>query len=360
MNKINLLPILGAIAIPTILALRAPDDSISFAPDSETAISMEFNNTLEFFLDDFSAEAMGNDVGDAVGDIEMSGNVNIEVAFTDTYTSVADGMPRSFAREFNDANITGEGSVTAQGESESQAFELESALSDVTVEFKWNDEEEQYDAAYPEDEEGDEDLLDDLIARADLAFMLPAGEVSVDDEWDIDAFELATLLVPSGDLGYDTEDGDRADIDGEEGGIDDNALEMMRSLMEGEVKGKYKGVNDEGLAEIAITLEIAGDKDFADLIAEGIRKAMDASGGEIPEDFMPEIETFAVELSLDGEGTLLWDVRAGHVASFVMSAETEIAVTLEMSMPQPGMTIPISADIILGGSAEISIEASDA
>jgi hypothetical protein len=358
MKKLHLLPLIGALALPTLLALHPPGDSLVFAPEDGSEVGMEFTNSLEFFLDDFAAEAMGQDIGAMMGDVEANVNVEIEVAFTDTYGSTADGKPLSFTRAFGDAGITGEATGSGGGESDSQSFELEGALSGTNVNFAWDEDESEYIATYPEDESGDEDLLGGLEARVDLAFLLPDGEVSKDDEWEIDPVELAKLLVPGGDLGYDTEEGDRESMADTEDEMNDDAIEALRSLMEGEVTATYKGLNDDGMAEVSIKLEIAGDRDFSDLIAQAIQAAADASGEDVPADQIPNIDSFDVSLALDGEGTLLWDPKTGHVNSFSMSAETELSLDVAMSMTQQDMEIPITGSIVLGGSAEIGLEAS--
>jgi len=358
MKKIHLLPLVGALTLPALLALHPPGDSLRFAPEEGSEVGMEFTNSLEFFLDDFAAEAMGQDVGAMVGDVEANVSVEVEVAFQDTFRSTEDGRPMAFTRAFGDAGITGEAGGSGGGESDSKSFELESAMSGTTVNFNWDEDESDYVASYPDDEDGDEDLLTGLEARTDFGFLLPEGEVSKDDEWEIDPVQLAMLLVPGGDLGYDTEEGDRDNMNDSEDEMNDEAIEAMRSLMQGEVTGTYKGINDDGLAEISIKLEIAGDRDFSDLIAKAIQAAADASGEDVPADQMPNIDSFEVELSLDGEGTLMWDPKAGHVSSFSMSAETELAISAAMSMKQQDMEIPITGEIVLGGSAEIGLETS--
>lgn len=359
MKKQYFLPILGALCLPALLALRTPGDSLRFAPAADAEVSMEFTNSMEFFLDDFTAEAMGQDVGAMLGDVEANVSIDIEVAFADTYTKTAEGRPTTFQREYGDAAITGEFTGSAQGESDSQSFELESGLSGTKVRFAWNDDEGEYTKSFVDDEDGDEELLAGLEDRIDLAFLLPEEEVEVGAEWAIDPLKLAMLLVPGGDLAYDTEGGDRSGMGDSDDEMNDSAIEAMRELMQGEVTGTYKGLNDDGLAEISIALEIAGDKDMADLVAKAIQAAADASGEEVDPSQMPEIRTFTLELSLDGEGTLLWDPRVGIVNSFTMSAETELALTVEMAVSQEVMEFPVTGELILGGSAEIGLEASN-
>lgn len=351
------LPILGALALPALLALRTPGDSLRFAPEADTEVSMAFTNSVEFFLDDFSAEAMGQDIGAMLGDVEANVSLAIEVAFADKYTRTSEGRPMAFDREFGDASITGEFTGSAQGESQSQSFQLAAGMSGEKVRFVFDEDDDKYTKSYVDDEAGDVERLDGLEERMDLAFLLPEEAVEAGAEWKIDPLKLATLLVPGGDLAYDTDAGDRGGMDQAGDEMNDSAIEAMRELMKGDVTGTYKGLNDDGLAEISIKLEIAGDRDMSDLVTKAMQAAADASGEEIDPSQMPEIKTFTLELSLDGEGTLLWDPRAGIVSSFSMSAETDVTLTVEMSVINEGMQFPVTGELILGGSAEIDLEA---
>lgn len=351
MHTKRFLPLL---ALPALLSLYEPGAEVRFAPAEDTEVSMAFTNRVELFLDDFAAEAMGQDMGAMIGDVEMSVTMDLEAAFTDTYRSSGDNRPMTFSRLYDGASMSGEFSAAAQGESEGESFEVESALEGSTVDWRWDEDEEDYVPAWPEDEDRDEETLEGLLPRLDLAFMLPTEEVAEGDSWDIDALELAALLLPGGDLGYDTEGGDRGEM---EDGFDEEQLEeMMSDLFEGEVKATFKGMRDE-LAEIEISLEIDGDEDFADMVADGIAQAIEISGEEVDPSMIPSIETFTMSVALEGEGVLLWDMGAGHARSFEMSSELEFGVEVEIFVAQEGMEFPVTGEVLLGGSMEVAMEA---
>jgi hypothetical protein len=359
MKTLRFLPLL---AVPALLALDMPRADISFAPSSDASIEMTYENNAEFFLDELSVNFMGNDMGGLIGAIDASVNIELESTFTDTYRSVEDGQPMSFQRVYGAANIGGEGSMEAQGESESNSFSVDSALENATVSFKWDEEEEEYTRAFVDDEEADDTLLQGLLPRLDLAFMLPEEGVSVDDEWQVDAIQIASLLVPGGDLAYDVEGRDEADFSSFDGGMDsDEAYDTLVELIDGDVTAKFKGMREDDeshLAEIQITMDISGEEDFADKIVDAILAGIEASGGDVPTDAIPEFNTFALSVAFDGEGTLMWDVRAGHAASFTMSSEVEVALAVNVAIDAEGMAGEVDGEIILGGAAEISMEAS--
>lgn len=360
MNTKYLLPALGLAALPFLQSSKPAADSLRFAPAADATVTMEFANSLEFFLEDFSLEAMGQDMSEMMGDVEATLNADIEVEFTDEYTSTEDGRPLSFARTYGEGAINGELTGSGGGESDTTAFELNDGMDGHTVLFSWDSEEDEYTKAYPEDVEGDEDLLAGLSGRADLAFMLPTGEVEVDEEWTIDPTMLAELLVPGGDLNYDTPDGDRdrsMETSGDE--MDEEMLNTLRDLMSGEVTGTYKGLNDDGMAVIEVEMDLAGDKNLADMIMSAMEQFASASGEDINPDEMPSFDDFTVDFTLEGSGTLIWDAKAGLAVSFTMSAETEVAVSVAMTMePQPGMVMDMTSQVSFGGSADISMDVS--
>ena len=352
MKTLRFLPLL---ALPALLSLYEPGAEMRFAPEEGAEVSLAFTNHLEMSLDDFSAEAMGQDMGAMIGDIEMSVVVDLEAEFTDTYNSASGNRPTAFMRSYDGATVSGEFSAAAQGESEGDSFEVESGMEGSRVMWTWDEDENDYVPTYPEDEEGDEERLEGLLPRLDLAFMLPTEEVSEGDSWTIDPLELAALLMPGGDLAYDTETGDRGEMD--EAMDTDEIEEMMGALFEGEVTATYKSTNDEGLAEIEVKMDISGEEDFAEMVAEGMQKAIEMRGQEIDPADLPSIETFAVSIAMEGEGVLLWNMRAGHVASFNMSSDLEFGLELEVLIAQEGMEIPATGEILLGGSMEIALEA---
>ncbi len=359
MKTLRFLPLL---AVPALLALAMPEAEITFAPSPDADIEMTFENSAEFFLDELSVSFMGNDMSGMLGSVDASVNVEIESVFTDTYRKVEDGVPTSFERSFGACNIGGEGSINAQGESQSDSFSIDSALEGAAVRFSWNEEEDEYARTYVDDEEADEALLKGLMPRLDLAFMLPEGGVAVDDEWKVDPIQLASLLIPGGDLAYDIEGRDKADFSSFDGAMgNEEALAQVTKLMTGEVTAKFKGMRsgeESHLAEIKISMDISGKEDFADMVADAIRAGIEASGEDIPTDAIPDFNTFALAVSLEGEGILIWDVKAGHMASFSMTSEIEVSLAVNVSVDADGMAGEVDGEVVLGGSAEISMEAS--
>ena len=342
MKTLRFLPLL---AIPAFLAFTQPETTLTFSPAADSTVAITFENSAEFFLDDFSASVMGNDMTAMLGSVDASVNMEMESDFTDTYKSVTDGRPMSFERTFGAANIGGEFTGSSDGGSESESFSIDSALEDATVRFTWNEEDEDYTRAFVDDEDADADLLKGLMPRLDLAFMLPEGEVKVGDTWTMDAIQLASLLIPGGDLAYDVEGRDDADFSDFEGAM---------------VTATFKGMGEgdsSHLAEIQIEMDISGEEDFADMVADAIRKGLEASGQEIPMDQIPEFNTFALSVGFEGEGTLVWDMRAGHAASFNMSSEIEVGLAVNVSFDMEGMAGDAEGEVVLGGAAEINMEA---
>ena len=359
MKNLRFLPL---VAIPAFLAFTQPETELSFSPSKDASVEITFENSAEFFLDDFSASVMGNDMTAMLGDVDVSVNLEMESTFSDTYRTVSDGRPVSFERTYGASNIGGDFTGSSDGEAESKSFSIDSALEDATVRFTWNDEDEDYTRAFVDDEEADEALLKGLLPRLDLAFMLPEGAVKADDTWAVDPIQLASLLIPGGDLAYDIEGREDADFSDFEGAMgNEDAYAAVTKLMEGEVTATFKGMGEgdsSHLAEILIEMDISGEEDFADMVADAIRKGLEASGQEVPMDQIPEFNTFALAVGFEGEGTLVWDMRSGHVASFAMTSEIEVALAVNVSFDMEGIAGDAEGEVVLGGAAEISMKAS--
>jgi len=359
MKNLRFLPL---VAIPAFLAFTQPETELTFSPSKDASIEITFENSAEFFLDDFSASVMGNDMTAMLGAVDMSMNMEMESTFTDNYSSVRGGRPVSFERTYGASNMGGDFTGSSDGESESESFSFDSALEDSTVRFTWNEDDEEYTRAFVDDEEADESLLEGLFPRLDLSFMLPEGEVNPADTWAVDPIQLASLMIPGGDLAYDIEGRDDADFSDFEGAMgNEEAYAAISKLMEGDVTATFKGMGEDDsshLAEILIEVDISGEEDFADMIADAIRKGLEASGQDVPMDQIPEFNTFAMAVGLEGEGTLIWDMRSGHVSSFSMSSEIELALAMNMSFDMEGMAGDAEGEVVLGGAAEINMEAS--
>jgi len=178
------------------------------------------------------------------------------------------------------------------------------------VVFSWDEDEEQYTAAFHEDSEGDEDLLEDLWGDADLLGFLPEDEVEEGDSWEPDVEAFKRLLSPGGDLVFLDDEG--------ESSADEIDEEIDESL-DGEIECELESIED-GIAIISVTMELEGTGDIeTDMEGDG---EMIESGVQLRE----------VTIESEYEGTLTWDLRAGHMVSFNLVGETEVSILEQVTL----------------------------
>jgi hypothetical protein len=334
-----------AIGAPALISFTIPRDTISFAPKAGSSVAKTFVMKGEIEMDDMSFLMNGEDPG-MTPDMEMTTTWEQTVSVTDEYTSMADGHPKKLSRSFDSIGqeIEVSTSVDMMGSVEDSDISGEgtSELEGKTVIFAWNADDEEFTASYPEGEDGDDDLLEGLDEDMDLRVLLPDGDVSEGDEWDLDLSGLTTLLAPGGNLHLDIEmDGEEASMGGPDPSMMSNLGEIMGEL-EGEATGTYAGtreVDGVKLAVVKIKLDINTARDMTDMIEEMMGEGM-------PEGIEMSLDRGDIELTCEGEGTLLWNVGAGHAYSLESEFEMTMSMDVEMSMNMgEEITIEVSTEM---------------
>ncbi|MDC3307375.1 hypothetical protein OAV47_00920 [bacterium] len=296
------------------LALLAPalflSDTPSVAVDAGTKVTKTYENALKMELQSISIE-FGDEEQEVPEDQlpEVTIEDNELVVFTDEYLAVEDGRGTKIARTFDTLEDSSTQTVSMpDGEGGEEATEGESELTGVTVVFAWDADEEVYAAAFGEDEEGDEDLLEDLEGDADFLFMFPGEEVEVGDSWEVEAEVFTLITSPSGDLKIDSED--ESDDDNEFG-------EQFEDNLSGDFEVTFKSIED-GVAEVVfegvVDTEIELDRETPEGAPEGL---------ELQQGF---------EFSFDVSGTLLWNMEAGIAISMEMEADVEMNTSNTQTM----------------------------
>lgn len=288
------------------LAFLAPallvSDTPSVAVDVGTKVTKTYENALKVELQSISIE-----FGDEEQEVpeENLPEVVIEdnelVVFTDEYLAVDGGRGTRVARTFDTLEDSSTQTVSMpDGDGNEDLTEGESELTGTTVVFTWDDDEEVYDAAFGEDEDADEDLLEDLEGDADFLFMFPGEEVEVGDSWEVEAEVFTLITSPSGDLKIDSED---------ESDDDDEFGEQFEDNLSGEFEVTLESIED-GVAKVVfegvVETEIELDREAPEEAPEGL---------ELQQGF---------EFSFDVSGTLLWNMEDGIAISMEMEADVEM------------------------------------
>ncbi|MEQ1893243.1 MAG: hypothetical protein ABL998_11910, partial [Planctomycetota bacterium] len=218
------------------------------------------------------------------------------VKVTDELGPVADGRPASLVRRFDE--LSQETSwAPAEEDSTSSAG---SPFQGRRVRFTWNDEDERFEAAAADDKDLDDELAALLDEDMDLRLLLPAAEVEVGDEWELDARLYLAFMWPGGLLEWQ-EKGQEEDTSAEDRARNHQTIENLT----GEGRATLKELREEDgrtLAVIAVELDIQTSTEFEQELGE---------------------ETITVTTVIERElaGEILWDVEAGHAASAELEGE---------------------------------------
>lgn len=335
---------LGLAALATCVFSAPVADRPAFQPEAGSSVSKTFEYGVDFALDEFIALVDGQDVAAMLGSFELSVEVQNTIAVTDTYVAPGDGRPAKLKRAFDSLEGLTNVALTTDFGGEDQEMPSSSDLEGTSVIFTWDEEAEDYKASF-EDEDGDADLLAGLVEDMDLRALLPPGEVSPDDTWEVDLERLGVIALPGGNVKLLPEDVDQesfGDTDVFDGLMDEDYGAYLTDLLEGTCECTYKGETEEGLGEILVSIEIGSAADLSDMLTQVLETVGDSVGEAPP----MTIELADLNLDLEGEGVLLWDLEQGRLASFEFIAEVIVAADL-------GVSVDLDGD---SQSAEVSFE----
>lgn len=315
------------------LALHAPATKIAFTAAEGTSLKKVFTSRLELELDEMRVLRDGQEP-DALPDLEMQISSNLEVAVTDEYLALEKGKPTKLRRTFDKIDVGTEMAmeVNLQGQTQTQQTPVRagSKLEGEAIDFVWNRENSAYDRSFVK-EAGDKDLLAGLFEDMDLRAFLPGREVSVGDEWEVKPHDLASVMAPGGDLKLVPEEFayDMGGMSNQMGELSD----WFDENLQGKVNCRFTEIRKQGdsqIAVIAIEMLLKNDVDLTEMAQEELDEVeLPTGAGEV------EIEHMLINLHIEGEGTLLWNLTTGHFHSLEMQSDIEmkmdIAVSLELT-----------------------------
>ena len=338
----------SALALPLLVAFGARADKLAFGPEDGSTLDKSLSVDMSFYVEDLSMIVDGQDMGGMMmGELDEALTVNFLIEVTDEFVSSANGKHMELLRTFN--------TITAEGGTESEREEADGMdeLEDETIRFKWNEEEGVYEKTYHESE-GDEELLEELEVDMDFLALLPDGEVSAGDSWEMDSDGAISLFMPGGFPGSGASEGD------------DEASELFKQELEPQLEEAfgdfvvtctYVGQREEGDAtygEISFEYEGEGAIDLSELFMSIIDLQAEGNDIEIDADI-----TAGLDLSFEGRGTLLWDQAAGTVHSYEMTSEMVLLADLTAAIDVMGQSQEIEASAELSGSGEWSLTTGD-
>jgi hypothetical protein len=285
-------------------------------------------------------------------DIEMGMEIVNTITVTDTYGPLKDGQPAKLTRTFDaiGAEMEMDVAVSMMGNEENQSpnGSGSSELEGSTVEFAWNADSGEYDVKFADGEEGDADLLEGLVEDMDLRGLLPEGEISEGESYDIELAALIDVLAPGGDLKLDMEvDGQEAGMGGPDPAMMSDFRAFFEDMLEGKATGKYVGVREiDGVqvAVIELDIEIDASADMSDMASEMM------GGEELPAEM--SIDRLDVNMTYEGGGELHWNMAAGHVHGMALKADISLAMDMAMAMDMGGQSMDLGMEMAMSGSIE--------
>jgi len=217
---------------------------------------------------------------------------------TDEVQAAKDGRATKLRRTYNE--LSSKHSYEFQGPPYEMSETVSSDLEGATVTFEWSEDEQEHVAT---SDEVTADVLEELRYDLDFEALLPSGDVSDGDEWEVDPNAFAELMNPWHDIPWELDSAEQ------EGTVID-APEVDESR-DGEVTATYVGTREvDGVTLAVVTLE---GKIEVETTVDG-----SSDGGPGSATLHQE---WTARRSIEGE--LLWSVAGGHLHSLRIVSEEE-------------------------------------
>ncbi len=326
------------LAIPGTLGFALLADELTFHPEKDATSQKKLTIEAEFNVEDASFTMNGEPMPDeALDEIKAQALiVNLAMGVTETFKSTKDGRPLDLLRRYDDLSVSVEFGDESEDLAEAKAFE------DKTVRFRWNEEEKAYDKSFHESS-GDESALADLIDDMEIRVLLPGKKVAVGDTWEIPANDIGALFFPGGVPMTDDGSGEGVEFQDVTDAI---GKQIEDSLKDFKVLCTYKGTREVGgvrVGEVAFTYDGNCRIDLEPLL----RKIEEEQGGS---DDAELSFTASAGMELKGEGSLLWDLKAGVLHSYSMQAKPHFDVSIEASVSAGNQQFELSMSGAIGGN----------
>ena len=349
-NKNILAPML---VVPALLAFASRGEDVGFRPEQGLELSKRVVSQSEVSLDEMTMSLNGQEMDPSMFSMEMTTSVKQIVAVTDRYAEPGAGRPAKLVRTFDELSSATEIAMSnpMMGEMDAE-LDGQSDLEGLTVVFDWNADNEEYDVSFGEDSSGDEGLLEGLVEAMDLREMLPDGEVSEGDTWEIDPDVLRQAFAPGGAVKIEPDDDSMGDMMGMSG--PQPSPDQFLGEIEGEVSAEFGGVRDADgtrVAVVKLAIDVNSAKDLSEMIADMMADAPFPEGVEIEMD----VESFDMEFLFEGTGELLWNLEAGVMHSLEISGEITQIIDTSMNMNMNGNEQAIEQSMTMSGSQSVSV-----
>lgn len=347
MNVTKSFSIILPLATLPLLAFALRADKVSFQPAEGATATKELNFSTTFYMDDLTMIVDGNEMPSEMmgGAMDEGILINATIGVTDEYVETRNGKQATLLRTYDELTLE------AGPESEAEIVDEFAELEDTTVSFKWDSDSEEYVKSFHESD-GEEDLLENLDVDMDFLALLPDDEVSEGDSWEASGEQLATVFFPGGMP---------ANPQSEEEGAEEMA-ELVREEMEGQlteafgeftIECTYSGSKEmDGVTVGEIKFDFDGETsiDLSDLIASVIDLQAGDQGIEAD-------VSATISLEFEGKGTMLWNMRAGHIHSFEMAGDITMFADVDGEIDAMGESHSMELSAEISGEATWEMDA---
>ncbi|HIG10846.1 MAG: hypothetical protein ABGY71_11195 [bacterium] len=345
------------VALLCVLSLAgfAAEEELRFDPAENATLTVSFEQSsvselveheLVFLIDGEEDESM------QAADIEVERRFSERIIFSDEFQAVEDGQATRVRRSFDEISQDSLEAVTNEDGDEYENEEAKvSPLEGLAVDFRWDDDDEEYSLSFgdseSEDEEPDEEVLETLDLTGYLVELLPDEEVSEGDTWQVDPTVYRTLIYPGGDLSY-SDAGDEDQQAESEEALDEKASwqAQYNENFSGEINLEHLGFRKEegtNLMVIGIEIEVETAVETEESVSVEIN---DEEGqGTVSRSW---VFTFSLA------GKLLWNAELGLPVSLEIAGERTHAWEDVQDMVGSGLQIEIITTRVFEGEMQIS------
>ncbi len=343
-HRLLLIP---ALLAPALLSLGSDETRIEFKPAPGTTVQRSFVTKAEMTLDSMDMKVNGS-APPVVPGMNMTLTTEVKTVVEDEFLALKDGRVQRLERQFIELaqtmDMTMEMDMMGQTQSQDMNTPASSELEGETVLFVLDETSGECKPRWPEGKEGKADLLKDLFEDMDLRAFLPKGAVKPDQRWTIEPSALVGLMAPGGNLKLVPEgvDAGQMAMMGPQGSLSD----WFGGSMTGTVSGTFEGLRQEDgleLAAIRIRFDVKNAVDMSEIMEQAMENLPEEAAGM-------EFEHMDLEIRYQGEGLLLWNVKAGIARSFESSGDFGMLMDMGMSIDAGGMAMNMQMTMEMSGT----------
>ncbi len=314
-----------------VSAAPSADPFPKYAVAPDTVIERVYLSSTKLASEPMTTTVEGQVVDPEGGEVRLQLDDSRRMAVTDTIGKVTDGRPVQFTRKYGECTNSATETLqvkppTGKEDVRATTRERTTALTDKTVRFAWNGDAEEYEPVG--DVKGlDKETLAGLAADSEWLALLDGGPREKGAEFSIDPQLFVGVGNPLGELRWQV-GADAPDAAGL------SISSQLSENLDGKAKATWQGsreVDGRTLSVFALEAELKSHA-AAD---------MDDQGGKRE-----------VELGLEYEGEVLFDIAAGRLSGYSFEADAHMVYASSRAQETPQGKVHVRQSFDLAGKAK--------